>query len=177
MTALYLILTQWVAHPALVSIAKNVFDKYMPQPNQLYHRREDQVSAQDLLSTQGVSSNVTEQGLCTNIQVVLMYMDAWLSGNGCVPIHNLMEDAATAEISRSQVYQWIRHATKMTNNKVISRAVVQEIVQSETAKLFEQTKSSNLQLAQAYFLQGLDNFTDFLTTQCYDSILVKTSKL
>jgi len=98
----------WVAHPALVPIAMAVFDRLMPTPNQMHRLREDvEVSAADLLRVpEGV---ITEAGLRNNISVALQYMAAWISGNGCVPINNLMEDAATAEISRAQVWQWIRH--------------------------------------------------------------------
>ncbi len=98
----------WVAHPALVPIAMAVFDRLMPTPNQMHRLRKDvEVSAADLLRVpEGV---ITEAGLRNNISVALQYMAAWISGNGCVPINNLMEDAATAEISRAQVWQWIRH--------------------------------------------------------------------
>ncbi|MBK7250333.1 MAG: malate synthase A [Gammaproteobacteria bacterium] len=98
----------WVAHPALVPIAMAVFDRLMTRPNQLDRLREDvHVTARDLLEVP--RGTVTEAGLRNNIEVSLRYMAAWLSGNGCVPIHNLMEDAATAEISRAQIWQWIRH--------------------------------------------------------------------
>jgi len=97
----------WVAHPALVPVAMEVFDRLMPTPNQLHRLRDDiEVGAGDLL--QVPQGTITEGGLRNNISVALQYMAAWLSGNGCVPIHNLMEDAATAEISRAQVWQWIR---------------------------------------------------------------------
>jgi len=98
----------WVAHPALVPIAMAVFDRLMPTPNQTHRLREDvEVSAADLLRVP--EGAITEAGLRNNISVALQYMAAWISGNGCVPINNLMEDAATAEISRAQVWQWIRH--------------------------------------------------------------------
>jgi len=98
----------WVAHPALVPIAKQVFDQYMPQPNQYGKQRPDiNVSAQDLLDFRP-SAPITEAGVRNNISVGIQYLGAWLAGNGCVPVFNLMEDAATAEISRSQIWQWIR---------------------------------------------------------------------
>ena len=98
----------WVAHPGLVPVAMEVFDRLMPTPNQLHRLREDvQVAAADLLRIpEGV---ITAEGLRDNIGVSLQYMAAWLCGNGCVPINHLMEDAATAEISRAQVWQWIHH--------------------------------------------------------------------
>jgi malate synthase len=98
----------WVAHPGLVSIAKDSFDARMPEPNQISKSRDDvRVTAKDLL--QMPEGEISEQGLRHNINVGILYMAAWLAGNGCVPIYNLMEDAATAEISRSQIWQWIHH--------------------------------------------------------------------
>ena len=96
----------WVAHPGLVGLAKAAFDAKMPEPNQIGRRRDDvQVTAGDLLTVP--QGDITERGLCHNIDVGIQYMAAWLGGNGCVPIYNLMEDAATAEISRSQLWQWL----------------------------------------------------------------------
>src|SRR5688500_9651328 len=98
----------WVAHPALVSVAMEIFDRHMPTPNQLHRKLDDvEVRAADLLAVP--DGAITETGLRNNVNVSLQYMASWLGGNGCVPIHNLMEDAATAEIARSQVWQWIRH--------------------------------------------------------------------
>ena len=98
----------WVAHPGLVSIAKAVFDEHMPTPNQLHRMRDDvNVTAADLLDFHPPQP-ITEAGLRNNISVAVQYLGAWLAGNGCVPVFNLMEDAATAEISRSQLWQWIR---------------------------------------------------------------------
>src|ERR1700704_5154295 len=98
----------WVAHPGLVPVAKAVFDEHMPQPNQYDRQRPDvRVRAKDLLNFQP-EKPITEAGLRNNISVGIQYLGAWLAGNGCVPVFNLMEDAATAEISRSQIWQWIR---------------------------------------------------------------------
>ena len=98
----------WVAHPALVPIAKEIFDRHMPQPNQYGRQRPDvQASAADLLRFEP-EKPITEAGLRNNISVGIQYLGAWLAGNGCVPVFHLMEDAATAEISRSQIWQWIR---------------------------------------------------------------------
>ena len=100
----------WVAHPALVPLAKEIFDQHMPGANQLGRLRpEDGIVAADLL--QVVKGKITEAGLRDNINVAVQYMSAWLDGNGCVPLNNLMEDAATAEISRAQVWQWVHHET------------------------------------------------------------------
>ncbi len=98
----------WVAHPGLVPIAREVFDQHMPTPNQYTRQRPDvNITAQDLLDFQP-SAPITEAGLRNNISVGIQYLGAWLAGNGCVPVFNLMEDAATAEISRSQIWQWMR---------------------------------------------------------------------
>jgi len=98
----------WVAHPGLVPIALEIFDREMPRPNQIDRKREDvEVTRDDLLRVP--AGTITEEGLRVNIDVGIQYLEAWLGGNGCVPIYNLMEDAATSEISRTQVWQWIRH--------------------------------------------------------------------
>ncbi len=98
----------WVAHPGLVGLARAAFDAKMPEPNQIGRRRDDvHVTAHDLLTVP--VGKITEHGLCHNIDVGMQYMAAWLGGNGCVPLYNLMEDAATAEISRTQIWQWVHH--------------------------------------------------------------------
>jgi malate synthase len=100
----------WVAHPALAAIASEIFNAHMPTPNQLHVRREDvtSVSANDLLNM-NVPGKVTDAGMRANLAIGLGYMEGWLRGVGCVPINSLMEDAATAEVSRSQLWQWCRH--------------------------------------------------------------------
>jgi len=98
----------WVAHPGLVALARQEFDRHMPEPNQIGRLRDDvTVTARDLLTVP--QGTITENGLRTNVRVGVQYLEAWLRGSGCVPLYNLMEDAATAEISRAQVWQWIRH--------------------------------------------------------------------
>jgi malate synthase len=98
----------WVAHPALIGIAKEVFDARMPGANQLDHLREDVVASRDALLQVPVGT-ITRAGFENNVEVCVRYLAAWLDGNGCVPIHWLMEDAATAEISRAQLWSWLRH--------------------------------------------------------------------
>lgn len=168
----------WVAHPDLVKIAKDIFDKYMPQANQLYVLREEvEVTAADLISLKGVSRTVTEKGVYTNIDVALQYMEAWLRGNGCVPIHNLMEDAATAEISRSQLWQWVRHKVVTDTGKTVDPVFVtkalQETIATYKTKLgpkFNNFKYEEAGKLLAGTIQGQD-YSDFLTTLCYDKIV------
>src|SRR5256714_11331106 len=129
----------WVAHPALVPIAKQVFDEHMPQPNQYDRQRPDvQVSAKDLLNFQP-EKPITETGLRNNISEGIQYLGAWLAGNGCVPVFNLMEDAATAEISRPQIWQWIRSPKGVLDD---GRKV--------SAELFKQLLAEELPKVRAY---------------------------
>jgi malate synthase len=125
----------WVAHPALVPIAMEVFDRVMPTPNQLHRLREDvEVSAADLLRIP--EGRITEAGLRNNVSVALQYMAAWISGNGCVPINHLMEDAATAEISRAQVWQWIRHPRGvLEDGRKVTAALFREVLADEQTRL------------------------------------------
>jgi malate synthase len=125
----------WVAHPALVSIAREVFDRLMPTPNQLTKLRSDvKVSAADLL--QIPPGQITDEGLRNNVSVSLQYMAAWLSGNGCVPINNLMEDAATAEIARAQIWQWINHpAGVLTDGRRVTADLFRQYLKEEQKRL------------------------------------------
>ncbi|KAJ3083639.1 Malate synthase, glyoxysomal [Quaeritorhiza haematococci] len=168
----------WVAHPDLVKLAKAIFDEHMPQPNQIYVRREDvHVRAVDLLSASQVQGKITEKGVRQNINVALQYMEAWLRGVGCVPIHNLMEDAATAEISRSQLWQWVRHGARTAEGKVITAEWVSQVLDEELAgfrsALGAKYQSSKFDQA-GKFLAGTikgQEYSDFLTTLCYDAIV------
>jgi malate synthase len=99
----------WVAHPALVAIAREVFDQHMPTPNQLHVARADVIADRDAL-IEPCSGTITRAGFDGNVEICLRYLSAWIDGQGCVPIHHLMEDAATAEISRAQLWQWLHHA-------------------------------------------------------------------
>jgi malate synthase len=125
----------WVAHPGLVPIAMEIFDRLMPTPNQRHRLREDvQVAASDLLAIP--VGTITEAGLRNNVNVSLQYLAAWLSGNGCVPIHNLMEDAATAEISRAQIWQWIRHPRGvLSDGRRVTVELFRQILAEEQAGL------------------------------------------
>jgi malate synthase len=156
----------WVAHPGLVPLAKEIFDTGMPEANQISKARTDRaVSAQDLLEVP--DGDITEAGLRWNIDVGLQYVDSWLRGLGCVPIYNLMEDAATAEICRAQVWQWVKHGARMTNGETVTAELVKKILGDRVTEL-----GGNQQLQKA--AQVLDTlmtgreFPDFLTLASYD---------
>jgi len=120
----------WVAHPGLIGVAQDVFNQHMRGPNQLHIKRQDvQVSAEDLLRVP--AGQITEKGLRVNVNVGILYLEAWLRGIGCVPLYHLMEDAATAEISRTQVWQWIRHGAKMACGTAITVGLVKKIIAEE----------------------------------------------
>ena len=126
----------WVAHPALVPIAKEVFDRHMPQPNQYGRQRPDvNYGAADLLDFRP-SAPITETGLRNNISVGIQYLGAWLAGYGCVPVFNLMEDAATAEISRSQIWQWIRSDKgRLEDGRKVSIDLFRKLLAEELPKV------------------------------------------
>src|SRR5438128_1645943 len=126
----------WVAHPGMVQLALDAFNEKMPQPNQIDRKREDvNVTASDLLAF-GPSEPITEGGLRTNVSVGVQYLEAWLRGHGAVPIFNLMEDAATAEISRAQVWQWIRHPnTALTDGRKVTKELFRLVLAEELDKL------------------------------------------
>jgi malate synthase len=156
----------WVAHPGLVPIAKEIFDQYMPEPNQIAKRRASAPIAQkDLLEVP--SGNITEQGLRWNIDVGMQYLLSWIQGLGCVPIYNLMEDAATAEICRAQVWQWIRHGAKMDDGRGITREMVSQFIEDRKKQLLP---GRPLEVA-VQLLHGLmtsQDFPEFLTLASYD---------
>src|SRR5579862_8783410 len=132
----------WVAHPGLVSIAKEIFDKAMPEPHQIARKRQDvNVVASDLL--QVPQGTITEAGLRQNLNVGLGYLEAWLRGLGCVPLYNLMEDAATAEISRAQVWQWIRHKAKLADGRPVDLTLCNQILDEELGKLKANAAAGN----------------------------------
>jgi malate synthase len=167
----------WVAHPGLVPVALEVFDRAMPQPNQIERARDDvQISAADLLDF--ARGPITEAGLRTNISVGIQYIEAWLRGQGAVPIFNLMEDAATAEISRAQVWQWIRHPEGMlSDGRPITVELVRALVQEELAKIeaglgAQRYAAGRFGLASELFdrLTTSETFTEFLTLPGYEYV-------
>ncbi len=124
----------WVAHPGLVPLAKQVFDEYMKTPNQIARQLPAvKIKTADLLTVP--QGEITEAGLRWNIDVGLQYLAAWLKSNGCVPIYNLMEDAATCEICRAQVWQWVKHCAKLNDGRTVTMALVRQAIGEEMEKL------------------------------------------
>src|SRR5208283_5276510 len=125
--------------PGLVPVAKEIFDKYMPEANQIARSEKAApavrrtIQAQDLLAVP--KGEITEKGLRWNIDVGLQYLHSWLQGSGCVPIYNLMEDAATAEICRAQVWQWVRYRAHFEDGRPVTEAMVKEIIHQRAAEL------------------------------------------
>lgn len=164
----------WVAHPGLVSLARGVFDAHMRGPHQIDRKREDvRVGAGDL--TVVPDGTITEQGLRTNIDVGIQYLEAWLGGLGCVPIYHLMEDAATAEISRSQVWQWVRHGARLNDGRPVGSDLVRDAIADELQGIRqrlgpERFDGGKFTLAAELFEQLVLQATlePFMTTIAYD---------
>jgi malate synthase len=160
----------WVAHPGLVPVAKEIFDKYMPQPNQISTGRTSRtVQAKDLIEVP--KGNITEEGLRWNIDVGLQYLHSWLQGSGCVPIYNLMEDAATAEICRAQVWQWVRHGAHFKDGRPVTEDMVKEIIHQRAAELGKGSGKDEKLRQAARVLEELatsKEFAEFLTLASYD---------
>lgn len=163
----------WVAHPALAAIAAEVFNKHMPTPNQIWNRREDyQVSGNDLLNM-NVPGGITEEGIRKNLNIGLGYMEGWLRGVGCVPINYLMEDAATAEVSRSQLWQWCRHGVKTSEGKTMDKEYALKLLREQADELSSKAaKGNKFQLAARYFESQVtgEDYADFLTSLLYNEI-------
>ncbi|KAK4690349.1 malate synthase, partial [Lecanoromycetidae sp. Uapishka_2] len=163
----------WVAHPALASIANDVFNKHMPTPNQLFVRREEvHVTANDLLNM-NMPGSVSEEGIRKNLNIGLGYMEGWLKGIGCVPINYLMEDAATAEVSRSQLWQWCKHGTVTAEGKKVDKAYAQKLLKEQADELSSKApKGNKYHLAAQYFAGQVtgEDYADFLTTLLYNEI-------
>jgi malate synthase len=163
----------WVAHPGLVPVAKEVFDQHMPRPNQYERQRPDvHVSAKDLLAFQP-EKPITEAGLRNNISVGIQYLGAWLAGNGCVPVFNLMEDAATAEISRSQIWQWIRSPKGVLDDgRKVSVELFRALLAEELAKVKAAFAGGKYEEAAKLFekITADDQYVEFLTLPAYQLI-------
>jgi malate synthase len=169
----------WVAHPGLVQLAKEAFDAVMKSPNQIHRQRDDvQVAAADLLDFQP-QTPITEQGLRLNINIGIQYLGAWLAGTGCVPIFNLMEDAATAEISRAQIWHWIRSPQGvLADGRKVTRELFQALLPEELKRVREML--GDKQYATGRYPEGArmfeeltlsDDFVEFLTLPAYEWVV------
>ena len=164
----------WVAHPALVPIATEVFDRIMPEPNQIGKQLTDfHANAEDLL--QVPSGNITEAGVRQNVAIGLGYLEAWLRGIGCVPLFHLMEDAATAEISRAQLWQWVHHRAVTDTGQSITMAMIDEVIKDELSRGKEAASKDRHRTYDeaAKLMRDLvsnDVFGEFLTTSAYRQI-------
>ncbi len=166
----------WVAHPGLVPVAKQIFDEYMKGPNQLGVKRDDvRITQSDLLAVP--PGEITEKGLRWNIDVGLQYLEAWLRGSGCVPIYNLMEDAATAEICRAQIWQWARHKAKLSDGRPVTSELVRTACAEQIEKLkrelgADQFEKRRFREAAQIFerMMTSSEFPEFLTLAAYNYI-------
>jgi malate synthase len=165
----------WVAHPGLVPVALEVFNRLMPQPNQISKQLPDyHATADDLLRIP--EGQITDAGLKQNVAVGLGYIEAWLRGIGCVPLFNLMEDAATAEISRAQLWQWIHQNAKLSDGRVVDLPLVESIIDAELAKqktAVDGTRFAAYQKAADLMrdLVATPQFIEFLTVPAYQRVL------
>jgi malate synthase len=162
----------WVAHPGLVPVAMKVFDTHMPTPNQVHKQFNYGIKAADLLKKP--EGQITEAGLRNNINVGVQYTEAWINGNGCVPLHNLMEDAATAEISRTQVWQWQHYGTKLADGRTVTPALILQILDEELAGIRKQMGDARYYASRMIEAAGLmarmstaPSCEDFLTLPGY----------
>ena len=166
----------WVAHPGLVEVAMEVFDKHMKNKNQIQNKRLDlNITAKDLI--QAPAGTITEAGIRLNINVGILYIESWLRGIGAAAIYNLMEDAATAEISRTQIWQWINHQATTDQGQIITLEYVRSLIPSELEKIksyvgeqaYENGKFKEaIQLFEE--LISTKDYTEFLTLPAYELI-------
>src|SRR5579864_4086 len=158
----------WVAHPGLVAVAKQVFDDGMPAPNQLDRQRDD-VKVTESMLVEPPRGTRTEPGLRHNIRVGIQYLAAWLGGQGAVPIDNLMEDAATAEISRTQIWQWIRHGAALESGQRVTKELVSRITEEEFGgnHRFDRARAIFVEVATS------DELTEFLTVPAYNDLVMR----
>lgn len=157
----------WVAHPDLISVAKAAFDEHMPQPNQLCTGVLNVAMNSLELLAPPAHGAITYSGIVDNISVSLHYLNAWLSGNGCVPINHLMEDAATAEIARSQLWQWLQHRVILASGNLVTK----ELLSNAIDKVAHEISSSPVALGILKELVFSEKFVDFLTSRCYKEII------
>ncbi|GHF12707.1 malate synthase [Kordiimonas sediminis] len=166
----------WVAHPGMVALAKEAFDKIMPGKNQIDNLRTDiTITQEDLLRPH--EGDATTDGLKENIRIGVQYLEAWISGRGAVPLYNLMEDAATAEIGRTQIWQQLYHKTKLADGQTVTQALVKDLYEEEMAAIkaevgADRYDSGRYDEAGALFLElsFADSLAEFLTTPAYELI-------
>jgi malate synthase len=164
----------WVAHPGMVEACREAFDKVLgDRPNQRDRLREDvHVTADDLLNVRATPGDATEQGLRNNVAVGLRYLESWLRGSGAVGIFNLMEDAATAEISRSQVWQWLHNGQVLAGGHKVTRELVEGMVEEELARARDELGDDGRRWddARALYVEMAlsDKYADFLTLPAYE---------
>jgi malate synthase len=170
----------WVAHPDLVPVCREVFDRVLgDRPNQLDRRRNDvRVTPEQLLDVGAIPGRATEAGLRSNVDVGIRYLEAWLRGNGAVGIHNLMEDAATAEISRSQIWQWLHNDVRLDTGETVTADGVRRIAGEVVDALREEMgpaayAAARFEEARVLFerVALADDFVDFLTLPAYETVL------
>jgi malate synthase len=170
----------WVAHPDLVPVAMEVFDGVLGErPNQIDRQRDDvQVTAADLLNIEATPGEATEVGLRNDVNVGIQYISSWLRGQGAAPIFNLMEDAATAEISRSQVWQWVHNGVKLAEGQTVTADLVRQVATEELDTIRQQVgdeffyREGRPDLSRALFEQVAlsDEFVEFLTLPAYEHL-------
>jgi malate synthase len=167
----------WVAHPGLVQLARETFEARMSGPNQLHNLREDvSVDAADLLAVP--TGTRTEAGLRWNVRVGVQYLEAWLRGVGCVPLYHLMEDAATAEISRTQIWQWLRHGVSLEDGRPVTEELVRSIVGEEMQAITEEVGSARMSSGKYSEARRLfeelcfgEELEEFLTSAAYGLLI------
>jgi malate synthase len=167
----------WVAHPGMVETCREAFTAVLgDRPNQLDKLRQDvHVTAAQLLDVASTPGEVTENGLRSNISVGIQYLESWLRGSGAVGINNLMEDAATAEISRSQVWQWLHNSVELADGQTVTRELVERLIEEEMAAIRERVGDEAFEKgrwadARALFTEMAlaDEYPDFLTLPAYE---------
>ena len=165
----------WVAHPALVSVAKDIFDQYMPSQNQIDKKFDYQITENDLLEIP--KGEITEKGVRKNINVGILYIESWLMGIGAAAIYNLMEDAATAEISRTQIWQWLKNNAVLNDDRVLTREMIlqwefEELERIEKYVGQERFRNGKFNLAKELFNELIfcEEFEEFLTLKTYPFI-------
>ena len=167
----------WVAHPDLVPVATEVFDAVLgDRPNQIEHRRDDvEVAAKDLLDMHIEGGTVTEHGVRANVRVGILYIESWLRGVGAAALFNLMEDAATAEISRSQIWQWVAHGVRLEGGDTVTRDLVEQVEEQELASIRQTVGADAFEVGRFKEASEIfdcvalsDAFVDFLTVPAYE---------